>query len=130
MVNKVTRFFDRLEDHVRAGLSHYPITYAVIGGIGIVLFWRGVWHTADLFPFMTGPVSTIMGVIILLLTGLFVSFFIGDNIMIAGLKRGKKLAEKTEMEIETEKDELDEIREMELKIEHDLEEIKNKMTLK
>ncbi|MDO8561937.1 MAG: hypothetical protein Q7S05_03875 [bacterium] len=127
MVSVVTKFFDRLEDKIRAGLSHYPITYAIFGGIGVVLFWRGVWHTADLFPFMTGPVSTLIGAIILLLTGLFVSFFIGDNIMIAGLKREKKLAEKTELEIETEKDELDEVREIILKMERDLEEIKGKI---
>ena len=127
MVNKVTKFFDHLEDRIRAGLSHYPIAYAIFGGIGVVLFWRGVWHTADQFQFMTGPVSTIIGAIILLMTGLFVSFFIGDNIMIAGLKREKKLAERTELELETEKDELDDVRGIILKMERDLEEIKSKV---
>ena len=38
---------DKLEDHVRGFLSHYPIVYAFVGGIGVVIFWRGVWHTAD-----------------------------------------------------------------------------------
>jgi len=130
MANIVIKFFDRLEDKVRGGLSHYPITYAIIGGVGVVLFWRGVWHTADLFQFMTGPVSAIIGAIMLLISGLFVSFFIGDNIMIAGLKREKKLAEKTELGIETEKEELDDVRGILLKMERDLEEIKNKMTVK
>ncbi len=130
MVDTVAKFFDRLEDHVRGGLSHYPITYAIIGGVGVVLFWRGVWHTADLFPVMTGPLSIVLGVVILLLTGLFVSFFIGDNIMIAGLKREKKLAEKTELEIETEKDELDDVREIIIKMNRDLEEIKHKLDRK
>lgn len=130
MVNKVIKFFDRLEDKVRGHLSHYPIIYAIFGSVGVVLFWRGIWHTADLFPFMTGPVSSVIGVIILLLTGLFVSFFIGDNIMIAGLRREKKLAEKTELGIETEKEELDDLRGIILKMERDLEEIKNKMDKK
>ncbi len=130
MVSIVTKFFDRLEDRVRGRLSHYPVTYAIIGGVGVVLFWRGVWHTADLFQFMTGPVSTIIGAVMLLLSGLFVSFFIGDNIMIAGLKREKKLAEKTELEIETEKEELDDVRGIILKMERDLEEIKSKMVNK
>lgn len=130
MTDKISKFFDRLEDRVRGGLSHYPITYAIIGGVGIVLFWRGVWHTADQFAFMTGPVSTLIGVIILLMTGLFVSFFIGDNIMIAGLKREKKLAERTELEIETEKDELDEMYEIITKIKRDLDTIKHKMEKK
>lgn len=127
MIAAIIKFFDRLEDRVRGHLSHYPIPYAIIGGIGVVLFWRGVWHTADLFPFMTGPISTVIGIGILLLAGLFVSFFIGDNIMIAGLKREKKLAEKTESEIETEKEELDDVREVVMKMERDLEEIKHKV---
>lgn len=127
MLNDLDKFFDHLEDRVRNHLSHYPIVYAFIAGVGIILFWRGVWHTADLFAFMTGPVSTIIGVIILLMVGMFVSFFIGDSIIIAGIKREKKLAEKTEGEIETEKEELDEVRGMVREVEKEVEEIKNIM---
>lgn len=147
MFNPVTKFFDRLEDRIRGKLSHYPITYAIVGGIGVVLFWRGVWHTADYISLYflnnAGAVSTtdlgniwdaltslIIGSILLLATGLFVSFFIGDNIIIAGLKREKKLAEKTELEIETEKEELDDVRGIIKKMERDLEEIKNKLANK
>ena len=42
-----------------------------------------------MFSFMTGPVSLLLSVVILLITGLFVSFFIGDDIIIAGIKREK-----------------------------------------
>jgi hypothetical protein len=125
MLKIIEKFFDHLEDSVRNHLSHYPIVYAFIAGVGIVLFWRGVWHTADLFAFMTGPASTIIGVAILLMVGAFVSFFIGDSIIIAGLKREKKLAEKTELEIETEKDELDEVRGMVRQVESKVEEIRD-----
>ncbi|MEK7129149.1 MAG: hypothetical protein AAB471_01755 [Patescibacteria group bacterium] len=127
MFKKIVKIFDHLEDRVRGKLSHYPITYAIIAGVSIVLFWRGVWHTADMFSFMTGPVSLLLSVVILLITGLFVSFFIGDDIIIAGIKREKKLAERTESEIETEKEELDDMRETMRKMERDLEEIKNKI---
>lgn len=40
-------FFDLLEDHVRGWFSHYPILYGIVGGFGVVLFWRGVWHSTD-----------------------------------------------------------------------------------
>lgn len=120
----VLRWFDRLEDKVRGSLSHYPITYAFIAGVGIVLFWRGVWHTADAFAFMTGPVSLLIAIAILLSTGLFVSFFVGDTIIIAGIKRQKKIAEKTELEIETEKEELDDIRAVVLGMKKDVTEMK------
>ena len=49
MPKKVLNFFDKLEDKTRAGLSRVPFLYALLGGIGVVLFWRGVWHIADDF---------------------------------------------------------------------------------
>ncbi len=94
-------FFDKLEDRIRAKLSHYPILYAIIGGVGVVLFWRGVWHTADDLN-VGSVVSLIAGTIILLITGVFVSAFVGNRLIISGLFGGKKLAEKTQEEIETE----------------------------
>ena len=33
---------------MRGFLSHYPMIYALVGGVGIVSFWRGVWETSDL----------------------------------------------------------------------------------
>ncbi len=122
MVKKVIRFFDKLEDKIRAVLSRRPIFYAFIGAVGIVLFWRGVWMTADMLPFMNGPVSIFISIVILLLTGLFVYFFIGDKVIISGLKQEKKLIEKTEDDIKTEKDSLKEIQLRLEKIEKNLEE--------
>lgn len=126
MITKIVKFFDVLENKIRAGLSHNPIMYALIGGVGVILFWRGVWHTADLFPFMTGPVSTIIGSIILLLTGVFVSAFVGNKLILSGLKGDKKLAEKTEEEIASEESELKHIEKILEQVEKDVEEIKEK----
>ncbi|MGC8775896.1 MAG: hypothetical protein ACP5QN_01100 [Minisyncoccia bacterium] len=120
--SKIYKFFDKLEDKVRGKLSHKPIIYGFIGGIGIVLFWRGVWHTADYlseliyysaaygpssFSFIEakwwdGPLSFLIGSILLLITGLFVSSFIGNEIIITGLKGERKTTEKTEEELEAE----------------------------
>ncbi len=123
---KIVKFFDKLEDKVRASLSRRPIIYTLIGGVAIVLFWRGVWLIADSIPFMTGGVSLVLSVLILLLTGLFVSFFIGEEIIISGLKKERKLFEKAESEIETEADILNKIKNKLEKIEADLEELKRK----
>jgi len=98
----IFHFFDKLEDSVRSTLSGYPVVYAFIGGTAIVLFWRGVWHVADTIPFLTGPVSIFISAVVLLFTGLFVSFFIGDTIIISGLKREKRLDEKVASEVKTE----------------------------
>ena len=127
-INQVIKFFDKLEDKVRARLSRRPIIYTLIGAFAIVLFWKGVWDTADLFPFLTGPVLIVVSVITLLVTGLFVSFFVGDVILISGLKKEKKLAEKTEAEVETEEDILKELDKDIHRIEGEVHQIKKKKT--
>lgn len=118
---KVVRPFDRLEDHVRGWFSHFPIFYAFVGGAGVVLFWRGIWHSMDYVMlslratqfgastanleeaiWWDGPLSLLLGIFILLITGAFVSSFIGNEIIITGLRGEKKLTEKTEVEVRTE----------------------------
>ena len=100
-MRKITKFFDRLEDRIRGKLSHYPILYAFIGGTGVVLFWRGVWHIADEINIASG-VSLILGTSILLFTGIFVTEFNVNRLIISGLVGEKKLEEKEVSEIETE----------------------------
>lgn len=120
---------DRFEDKARARLSHVPFIYAALGGTGIILFWRGIWHTADYLvgyffavntetvnmsvselPWWDGPLSIALGSTLLLSIGLFVTSFIGDAIIVSGLKSDKKLTEKTENEILAELKETDQIR--------------------
>ncbi len=102
---KIWDFFDKLEDKTRGRLSHKPLLYAFLGGVGVILFWRGVWHIADDIN-MNAIISIILGSIILLVTGVFVSAFIGNRLIISGLSGDKKLAEKTEVEIETEESQI------------------------
>jgi hypothetical protein len=100
----MNRFFDKLEDSTRQHLSRYPIVYSLIGGVGVVLFWRSIWETADLLskihPLLTWffypPFQIAISTLGLLLVGLFVSIFIGDKIIISGIRREKKIEERTE----------------------------------
>ncbi len=102
MFGKIFHYFDKLEDRTRRTLSHYPITYALIGALGIVLLWKGVWETAEMFPILHGVGSIVIGLLLLLSTGLLVSFFVGEGIIISGVKGEKKLVEKTEQEVRAE----------------------------
>lgn len=119
----------KLRQKVQAYLSHKPMWYALIVGIGIVLFWRGVWHTADsvhsfidysyfsssidltLSKWWDGPLSFIVGVFILHTTGAFTSSFIGNELILSGLRGEKRLNEKTEIDLKNEINTIGEVKE-------------------
>lgn len=129
LISIIYDFFDKLEDHIRGILSHHAFIYTFIGGTGIVLFWRGVWHVADVLENLDGaprvifsPMgSIILGAIILLSTGLFVSVFVGDSIIMSGIRKDKKIIDKTIGEVESEKTEVEQtlalLRDVKLEVE-------------
>ena len=115
LFKKLYNLGDKLEDKVRGKLSHFPIIYAFVDGSGIIIFWRGIWHSIDFVVqyihsngqstgliWWDGVLSTLLGATLLLLVGLFVSSFIGNEIVISGLKGEKKIVEMAEQEIERE----------------------------
>ena len=51
---------------------------------------------------LSGLASAVFGIIILSSVGLFVSFFVGSEIIIGGIKAEKRIDEKTEEEIKKE----------------------------
>lgn len=122
IIKMITDFFDLLETKIRHVLSHWPLVYAFIGSIGVVLIWRGVWMVADDLN-MSGGVSLFLGVLISIITGLFVSFFVGDKIIISGIMKEKRIDEKTEAEIKKEEEALVEIQKDLKEIKEDIEEI-------
>lgn len=110
----------KLERKIRSRLSHYPKLYALIVGTGIILFWRGVWHTADslhtyiqhyqlassidfsMTPWWDGPLSMVVGIVILSCTGAFVSSFIGNELILSGLRGERRLTEQAEEDLQNE----------------------------
>ncbi len=140
MTRFILKFFDKLEDKTRSKLSRVPLLYAFLGGVGVVLFWRGVWHTTDfitfyileshsftIFDILDGPLSFILGSIILLITGVYVSAFVGNRLLITGLSGEKKLAEKTEEEIETEEDQIKKMQNTLNKLEGEIDKIESEI---
>jgi hypothetical protein len=132
-MKSLIKYLDKLEDGVRMRLSHRSILYAGVGGIAFVLFWRGVWHTADILMGKGGvwyyifyePNSLVWTAVILLITGLFVSLMIGDRIILSGLKQEKELGRMTEKDIVREESEIESLASKINRIQKELEEIKN-----
>ncbi len=132
-MNKLFKYLDKLEDGVRMRLSHRSILYAFVGGIAFVLFWRGVWHTADILMGQGGvwyyvfyePNSLVWTALVLLGTGLFVSLMIGDRIILSGLKQEKDIEKMTEKDIVREETEIESLTTKIKRIQKELEDIKN-----
>lgn len=137
--HKIFKFFDRTEDRTRSKLSKYPVLYAIIGAVGLVLLWRGVWMVADSLSvfdnnpfdktvFIDGAISIGVSFVILLVSGLFVSFFIGDRIILSGLKKEKKMEEKTKEELDAEMNVVNKMEEKMENIEKNIEKIKESLS--
>lgn len=126
MTKNILDFFDKLEDKTRANLSRMPFLYAFLGGVGVVLFWRGVWNIADDFS-LNSFISLIIGSTILLITGVFVSSFVGNRLIISGLSGEKKLTEKTKEEIETEEDKINKIQKTLNRMEEKIEAVESEL---
>ena len=135
------RIFSRTREKITIYLSHRPKLYAFVVGFGIVLFWRGAWHSTDFVhtyfnifqnnlstdsissPWWDGPLSLVVGCIILYFAGAFVSSFIGNELILSGLKKEKKIEEKTEIEVKTEADSVLDIKTSLRAVEDKLEEL-------
>jgi len=119
-------FFDNLEDKVRYKLSRRPNLYAFISGIGIVLFFRGVWMLFDASDIFykhnwSGWLTLLVSMIILLLTGTLVSHNLDSDVVISG-RLGKKKATEIKLD-ELQKEEVAEIRQLK-ELKNDITELK------
>ncbi|MFA6094604.1 MAG: hypothetical protein WC757_01825 [Candidatus Paceibacterota bacterium] len=120
MFKRIFHFFDKLEDHIRQYLSRHPLQYTFIGTFSIIVLWSGVDWTLSEMGFLNGPILILIGVVITLATGVLGPFFVGDVIILSGLRKEKKVTEKTEQEVEEESVSLKEIKTELKKIEETL----------
>jgi len=138
----IIKYFQNFEIYNRNFLVKHKYLYALLGGTGIILFWKGVWYMADsikingidyfgenlgriMMIIFSDTGSLILGLILMLATGVFVSEFIDDEIIISGIKKEKQIIDKSAEEIinEEKKEEkiLKELNERLIHIEKELE---------
>lgn len=52
--------------------SHHKIIFIILGLIGTVSLWRGVWNLLDVSPVVSHPiVSVVIGISLVTISGLF-----------------------------------------------------------
>ncbi len=126
-------------------LSHHSFLYALVVGVGIVFFWRGVWHSADLihlyitqyavggtidavvYPWWDGPLSLVVGIFILYISNAFVSSFIGNELILSGLRTEKRMTKETESDVKMEIEAIADIKKDITAISHNLEALEEKV---
>ena len=97
----ITRILLETEERTRTYFERVPFIQAFLAGIGVIIFWRGIWEWLDVFH-ISPVVSVIIGSIILLCVGVFVQTFIGNTIIIKNVKQGEQLEKKAIKEMEVE----------------------------
>lgn len=94
----VTNIFLRIEERARTYFERVPFLHAFLGGVGVVLFWRGVWEIADRIH-IDPIVSIVVGSLLLGAIGLFLHTFVGNAIIIKNVEKDKRMTTKAEHEI-------------------------------
>lgn len=97
----VTNTFLGIEDRARAFFEKFPFVHAFLAGVGVILFWRGIWELADYFA-IHPLISVLVGVVLLVAIGLFIQTFVGNAIIIKSVTHTTNVDKRILKEIESE----------------------------
>ena len=100
-MRKLTNIFLNLEEKARTRFEKFPFFHAFLAGVGVVLFWRGVWETSDHLG-ISSVWSIILGTLLLIILGLFLQTLVGNTIIIKKVENEKKTEQKDIAKVEKE----------------------------
>lgn len=136
-IKPIENFFDKLEDHVRHKLAHYPKFYALVSGVATIVAWVSVWgivsnviqienniNGAQWFMLLTVAAVSIGT---LLITGAFINLFGDREVIEKTLEEEEKLIKKEEGLVEEEKIKVSEIGKEIKEIKEELRKINEKL---
>lgn len=87
-----------IEERARRSFEEYPFIHAFLAGVGVILFWRGVWEIADINR-ISPTLSVLLGILILGGIGLFIQTFIGNTLIIKKIKHEVELEKENKKEV-------------------------------
>lgn len=97
----ITRFFLKIEDDARRFFERMPFMQAFIAGVGVIMFWRGVWEWLDRKG-VSPELSVVVGALLLGSVGVFIQTFIGNTLIIKSVKEEEKKEQKALQQVEGE----------------------------
>lgn len=83
----------KIEEEARRFFERFPFAQAAIAGVGVIIFWRGIWELLDRSG-VTPFTSVILGALLLGSVGVFIQTFIGNTIIIKEVKQEEKMEKK------------------------------------
>jgi hypothetical protein len=95
----ITKKLLTIEDQARRFFERTPFIQAFFAGVGVIIFWRGIWELLDQVGISPG-FSVVIGALILGGVGVFVQTFIGNTIIIKEVKQEEKIEKKTLQKME------------------------------
>ncbi len=95
----VTKKLLGIEETARKFFERIPFMHAFLAGVGVILFWRGVWELADIQK-LDPIASIILGSFLLGGIGLFIQTFVGNSIIIKTVKKEERTEKQTEKKAE------------------------------
>ncbi len=95
----VTKRLLRIEEGARKFFERIPFLHAFLAGVGVILFWRGVWELADIQK-LDPAASIVLGSFLLGGIGLFIQTFVGNSIIIKTVKKEEQTEKQTEKKAE------------------------------
>lgn len=111
------KFKERRKELIR---SHHTL-YAFIGGVGVVLFWHGIWEglnriyeSSNILSWIGHPaVSVTVGIVLLTITGLFVFELVGREALALqdNLQNIQKIEKTVIQDVQNVKEEVEEVKE-------------------
>ena len=100
-MKSITKILLEAEDRARTYFEKIPFLQAFLSGIGVIIFWRGIWEWLDM-QHVSPLISVVGGSLILLCVGVFVQTFIGNTIIIKNVKQEELLEKRAIKEMEGE----------------------------
>jgi hypothetical protein len=90
---KITKILLTMEESARRYFEKVPFLQAFIAGVGVIIFWRGVWELLDDMR-VSPTLSIVLGCLLLAGVGVFLQTFIGNTIIIKNVHQEEKTEQK------------------------------------